>query len=139
MITLIARLMAVVLIAFAMAGVSVACADMVDLPPTSDAPNGFAVGGCPDYTLTDDRVVQLCDIASIPDRHRLDPMMPRTSGGVTATERSIEEAKSQSQLADWVVNFSDVLNSALAFAMDWEGVKGKAAIAISDDFPLQLR
>jgi hypothetical protein len=66
----------------------------------------------------------------------LDPMMPRASGGATATERSIEEAKSQSQLADWVVNFSDVLDTAVAFAMDWEGVKGEAQIAISDDFPL---
>ena len=68
----------------------------------------------------------------------LDPMMPKASGGITATERSIEEAKSQSQLADWVVNFSDVLDQALAFAMDWHGVKGKAKISISSDFPLTL-
>jgi hypothetical protein len=68
----------------------------------------------------------------------LDPMMPKTTGGVTATERSIEEAKSQSQLADWVVNFSDVLDQALAFAMDWDGVKGKTKVSISSDFPLTL-
>jgi hypothetical protein len=71
MITLIARLMAVVLIAFALTGVPAAFADMYDMPPTSDAPNGFAVGGCPDFTMADDQVVQLRDIATIPDRHGL--------------------------------------------------------------------
>ena len=68
----------------------------------------------------------------------LDPMMQRATGGITATERAIEEAKSQSQLADWVVNFSDVLDTAPAFAMPWDGVKGEARISVSSDFPMML-
>jgi len=68
----------------------------------------------------------------------LDPIMQRATGGITATERAIEEAKSQSQLADWVVNFSDVLDTALAFAMAWDGIKGEARISISSDFPMML-
>ena len=68
----------------------------------------------------------------------LDPIMQRATGGITATERAIEEAKSQSQLADWVVNFSDVLDTALAFAMEWDGVKGEARISVSSDFPMML-
>ena len=36
-----------------------------------DVPNGIYVKGCPDYTLVDGRVEQLCDIASIPPRDRL--------------------------------------------------------------------
>lgn len=36
-----------------------------------DVPNGISVKGCPDYTLVDGRVLQLCDIVSIPSRDRL--------------------------------------------------------------------
>ena len=31
-----------------------------------DAPNGIYVKGCPEYTLVENRVQQLCDIDSIP-------------------------------------------------------------------------
>ena len=68
----------------------------------------------------------------------LDPMMPKDTGGVSATERAIDESKAQSQLVDWATSLGDTLDEAVAFMMEWAAVPGECSLTVNTDFQLLL-
>ncbi|RUM41431.1 MAG: hypothetical protein DSY80_08795 [Desulfocapsa sp.] len=53
----------------------------------------------------------------------IDPLMPKTTGVITATESGIDEAKSQSRLHKWTYAAEDTCNKALNFIAQWDEIK----------------
>lgn len=76
------------------------------------------------------------DLMDLEDRMSilaLEPLITRP-GNITATERAIDEAKSNSTLQAWALNLEDALQQAFYFADQWIGQSEGADVNVFTDF-----
>lgn len=57
----------------------------------------------------------------------LDAQTPKNAGALTASERILEAAASNSKLTNWALKFAEALEKAFSYLGLWAGIKGDAA------------
>lgn len=75
-------------------------------------------------------MAELKDIESQMALFGLQMLMPRT-GDVTATEKALSSAESDSTLAGWAGEFKDCLEQAMVFVAEYMGMDGEAAPGVT--------
>lgn len=75
-------------------------------------------------------MAELKDIEAQMALFGLQMLMPRT-GDVTATEKALSSAESDSTLAGWAGEFKDCLEQALVFVAEYMGMDGESAPGVS--------
>ncbi|NJB67508.1 hypothetical protein GGQ74_001148 [Desulfobaculum xiamenense] len=63
-------------------------------------------------------------------------LMPRT-GNITATEKALDSAESDSTLKSWALQFRDALEQALHFTARWLGQEGGGSCEVNTEFRMQ--
>lgn len=68
----------------------------------------------------------------------LELLMPSQPGTVTATERAIDKAESESALQMIARNLQNALENALLLMMEWGGVSGEVEVDINSSFEIKI-